>query len=116
MYYYKPTDPDTPLLHKAVYIPYIEGFIDDMDDDINALQKSQIYSIFTQWFVKKWKRVVKSTLEFKIKRFPDGTMINIMTGFLAGGIPKYLGLIYLIPMHMWFNGQLFGWLFSSHKY
>ena len=36
-----PTDPDAPTLCEAMYVPYREGFVYAMDDDIDALQKSK---------------------------------------------------------------------------
>ena len=44
-----------------------------MDSEFGDLQKKQIWSIITQLFVLKGKRIVKSMCEFNIKRFIDGT-------------------------------------------
>ena len=37
--------PDTPWLHETMLIPYIEVFIDIVDNYIDASQKKQIWSI-----------------------------------------------------------------------
>jgi len=65
-------DPDSPMFMEAIYGEYREQYMEAMDIEVQALQKSTTWKIVPRSEVPQGVNVLPLTWVFKLKRYLDG--------------------------------------------
>jgi hypothetical protein len=103
----KKDDPDAPSLYQALHGEHAEQYMEAMKKEIQYLNQQSTWKTIPRTEAKK---VFKSTLVFKLRRFPDGSPSKFKARFCIRGDLQTEGVDYFetyAPVVQWSTVQLF---------